>query len=1241
MASRFTFPARSHCAARQRQRILRPSIERLESRVVLNGAQLPPLPQYATTLQFEVPAHIATKGVQFGFYGTGATGQQYMQADSTFADVSTLTSPDLPLVTVVAGASQVASVQITGGGTQYTTAPTVTFAPAPTGGVTATGTAMVSGGVVTGITITNAGYGYTSPPHVTVSGGGGTGATATAALGQTYTTTQTVTIPVPQVQNVSSALPFFVGAVASGVLPINSSLVATPTSSSAGDAVYGFFELNNSVELNQQQVVVSSTLDVDVTTVDQFGIPFRVEFLQADKSPITTNYPYNQGVGTLAGLDRASIFEAFKAEHPTGDPWSASWAQGAYDAHGQIDPSGTPIRLVPTRSLLTDPAYDGQLGGLATYYDGVLDAFFDFYKTNDFVYWQGSQGGSGLNPAPNLGTFWSGRTVTVPGTYSTTTAVDPRNTFGIEALQLTGQTGITGITVTNNGMAGYASPPTVTIAAPDQAGGVQATATVIMAGVVNQQGVGLSVAAIRIDNPGSGYTTVPTVTFTGGGPAPTTIAAATATVGQGGVSGINLTNDGTGYVSAPTVTIAAPDQANGVQATAVAVVDIISGMVTGITITNAGSGYTTRPLVSFTGGGAMGTPAVATAIINEFPGCVVNIYNPIAIQANANSLPSWMTTGTSAVQNPNWNNASPSAMVAGCAQAFASNAVDPGVNDPTPQTPNSMAEATPLGTALGEIENVIVSAFSRGIATMPSKTAFSNSDPSQRALLSPQQFLAGTSNAPISWTADPSGQNLSGGTLTPGTTYLYAVTTVDAAGNETVPTRTVQVQLNSQQNAAHLQWSPTTLPLVAAFRIYRGTSPQNLKLVGQVANSFTAPATGFTDGDPNNQPPANAGVAPPYQFYEAGQTYDAVSKFLHEQFINGLGYGFAFDDQGNFSTNVEFGVNAAPPITRIVINDWGQAERFDVTGPSTATAGTMFQATVTAEVGDILAFTSSDPQAVLPASGAYNPAATSAPITLKTAGVQTVTLSDQTGRQAVFSVTVSPGQAAQLGFVGQPTFAYAKRFMKTPVSVQVQDAFGNAVALGGSRVSLAFVSTNGATLLGQTTANTAANGVATFPRTGPTTGLRVSKPGNYALTATSSPSAALTVARSQAFSISMRAKTTVVAPPRVTVNVPFVITVRGPDQYFQDTVTFRLNPAGNGRVVDADGVLQPLNGFKYTFTAADLGVKRFTLSLGAPIGVRTLAAYLFTAPDLSGQTKVTVIPASSRIRFAGLVRPGA
>jgi len=1076
-----------------------------------------------------VPAHVATEGVQFAFYGTGATGQQYMQADHTFADVSTLTSPDLPLVTVVAGATQVKSVTIANGGQQYTTAPKVTFSNPPAGGVTATGTAVLSNiGAVTEVIITNAGYGYTSAPTVTFMGGGGSGgATGTAQLGQVYTTTQLVSIPVPAVQNTSSPLPFFVGAVDSNVLVINNGLVATPTSSSVGDAVYGFLEVNYDA---------AGALDVDVTTVDQFGLPFRVEFLKDDKTPITTNYPYNQGVGTLAGLDRAKIFEDFKAQYPLPtDPWSASWAQGAYDAKGKIDPSGTPIRLVPTRSLLTDPTYADQLGGLTTYYDGVLDKFFDYYQDNDFVFSQSRQGGSKLNPGPNYGTVWSGRMVTVEGTYTPGTPVDPSNTFGIEALQLTGQTGITGVTVNDNGNGAgtYAQAPTVTIGLPDQHGGKQATATAIMSGVLNPNGTGLSIAGFRIDNPGSGYTTVPSVTFAGGG----------------------------------------------------------------------------------------GTGASAKAVINEFPGCVVNIYNPLSIQANAkaNKLPSWMTTGSIA-----WDKTLPSAMVAASAQAFASNAVDPGVNTPTSSTPNDAAGATPLGTALGEIENVIASAFTRGIATMPSKTAFS-SDPSKPALLSPQQFVAGTSYNPISWAADPTGQNLSGGTLTPGA-YWYAFTTVDAHGNETVPTRTVKVTLNSQQNAAQLYWSPIPpdqSQLVANFRVYRGTTPQTLKLVGQVANNVTPPATGFIDGDPKNPPPPSANAALPYQFYAAGQTYDAFSKFLHDTFINGLGYGFAYDDQGNFSSNVGFTASTNPSFTRIVINDLGKAERFDIGGPSTAVAGTMFQATVTAEQGDMLSFSSTDPQAVLPPGGAFDPSATF-PITLKTAGVQMVTVSDAKGAKAAFSVTVSPGQAAKLGFVGQPTFAYANRFFKTPVSVQVQDTYGNSVAHGGDQVSLKFISPNGATLLGQTKANTAANGLATFPLTGPT-GLRVSRPGNYAFKATYTGTALnLASATSQTFSISTPAKTKVFAPTKVTVNSSFVITVRGPDQFFQDTVTFAVSPALNAWVRDADGRLRPFNGFKYTFTAADLGVKKFTVSLGAPVTKRTLTANLLVAPDLRGSTFVQV-----------------
>lgn len=77
---------------------------------------------------------------------------------------------------------KVASVAITAGGADYTDA-VVTFESAPLGGVTATGTAVLVAGAVTGITVTNAGSGYTHPPVVTISSTSGTGATATATLG--------------------------------------------------------------------------------------------------------------------------------------------------------------------------------------------------------------------------------------------------------------------------------------------------------------------------------------------------------------------------------------------------------------------------------------------------------------------------------------------------------------------------------------------------------------------------------------------------------------------------------------------------------------------------------------------------------------------------------------------------------------------------------------------------------------------------------------------------------------------------------------------------------------------------------------------------------------------------------------------------------------------------------------------------------------------------------------------------
>jgi hypothetical protein len=92
---------------------------------------------------------------------------------------------------------QVVQINNLVGGAGYSTAPSVTFSAAPASGRTATGTAVISGGVVTGILITDPGEGYTGNPTVTIgtppavaaaAAGGGTPtppapATATTVIG--------------------------------------------------------------------------------------------------------------------------------------------------------------------------------------------------------------------------------------------------------------------------------------------------------------------------------------------------------------------------------------------------------------------------------------------------------------------------------------------------------------------------------------------------------------------------------------------------------------------------------------------------------------------------------------------------------------------------------------------------------------------------------------------------------------------------------------------------------------------------------------------------------------------------------------------------------------------------------------------------------------------------------------------------------------------------------------------------
>lgn len=115
---------------------------------------------------------------------------------------------------------------------------------------------------------------------------------------------------------------------------------------------------------------------------------------------------------------------------------------------------------------------------------------------------------------------------------------------------------------------------------------------------------GGEVAAINVTDPGTGYTSPPTVTLTGTAGAGAT---ATAYVSGGAVIGLVVTNGGEGYEDAPSVTLTAVNGGSGATATAT----VVGGAVVSLTITDAGSGYLAAPTVSFSGGGSGGATATA------------------------------------------------------------------------------------------------------------------------------------------------------------------------------------------------------------------------------------------------------------------------------------------------------------------------------------------------------------------------------------------------------------------------------------------------------------------------------------------------------------------------------------------------------------------------------------------------------------------------------------------------------
>jgi FtsP/CotA-like multicopper oxidase with cupredoxin domain len=203
---------------------------------------------------------------------------------------------------------------------------------------------------------------------------------------------------------------------------------------------------------------------------------------------------------------------------------------------------------------------------------------------------------------------------------------------------------VSGITLTSAGN-GYTTAPTITLTG---GGGTEAAASALL-------GVSGAITGFNITNGGSRYLTNPSVNLTGGsGTGATASAVVTGgvvtaiNVNTGGsgygllaketstaVVGIQVTNPGSGYTSAPTVTLTANSSGSGATARAW----IAFGKITGITIINGGTGYTTVPTVTINGGNGTGGAGTAIIAYNKTIGIRKFVDSlPGLTAANANDL---------------------------------------------------------------------------------------------------------------------------------------------------------------------------------------------------------------------------------------------------------------------------------------------------------------------------------------------------------------------------------------------------------------------------------------------------------------------------------------------------------------------------------------------------------------------------------------------------------------------------
>ncbi|HAS43899.1 MAG TPA: hypothetical protein DCS93_25710 [Microscillaceae bacterium] len=515
-----------------------------------------------------------------------AGGSNYLTTTGTGNGVfEVLITGGSPTTTATAEASvvdgEVLEVVITNAGAGYTDgdALTLDFATNADGGSGVASTyAVINAGVITGLTFTDNGSGYTSIPTISITGTN----TSPASMNAMISITEV---------NINAA---------------GSNYNSAPT-----------ITVDNPTTLDSTVAELSAVISGTVTalTIDTEGSGYEKAPTIFIDSP-GANGEVTTSSGTITGLSIVNGGSGY-----TSTPNVTL-----------VDPFGTGSGATATATVVNGIVIDITLdnSGSNNLYSDLTRVIID--PPTGMTTATGTAKlkvtrGLIINPGTN---YTAGFDLIFSGGGTPTSAVTAKATLSV-----------TSITMTNNGD-GYMGAPTVNLSAPTLTGGIgdvfTATASAATIGsigsfAVTNGGVGYTgtpfviikdatgrgaegkalLAATTVNNVlvldgGKNYTTVPTVTITGGGGSGAT---ATAAISSGEVTNIVVGAGGANY-SNPTITIDAPG-GGGIQATAEAVV--INGKIVSIGIVNFGSNYTTTPTVTITDPMGTGSGATATAQI--------------------------------------------------------------------------------------------------------------------------------------------------------------------------------------------------------------------------------------------------------------------------------------------------------------------------------------------------------------------------------------------------------------------------------------------------------------------------------------------------------------------------------------------------------------------------------------------------------------------------------------------------